>query len=57
MTDSNCNLTVVWRNPAPQRDSSYSRTWMLHSQSGRIIKVHVVFDSASRPRVVDKDAA
>jgi hypothetical protein len=55
MTESK-SLTLVWRNPAPQRESSYAQTWVLHSQSGRITKVHVVFDSGS-PRVAKKSAA
>jgi hypothetical protein len=57
MTESNFNLTVIWRNPAPQRESTYPRTWMLHTQSGRAMKLHVALDSASRPRVLDKGAA
>ena len=57
MTESNFNLTVVWRNPALQRESNYPRTWMLYTQNGRAMKLNVAFDSASRPRVRDKSAA
>ena len=57
MTEGNFNLTVIWTNSAPQRESTYPRTWTLHTQSGRAVELHVVFDSASRPRVLDKGAA
>jgi hypothetical protein len=49
-------LAIVFRNPAPRRESQCPDGWMLLTADRRL-KIIVCRDDARRPRIVWKEAA
>jgi hypothetical protein len=49
-------LAIVFRNPAPRRESQCLDWWMLLTADRRL-KIIVCRDDARRPRIVRKEAA
>ena len=49
------NLIVIRRNPEPNREQCYPRTWLVHTQHGRAVKLIVTHVLRDRPRVKSRE--
>ncbi|HLB88479.1 MAG TPA: hypothetical protein VJK29_12570 [Terriglobales bacterium] len=49
------NLTVIMRNPEPNREQRYPGTWLMHTQHGRAVKLIVTHVLQDRPQVKSRE--
>jgi hypothetical protein len=58
MTDSKrAGFEIVFRNPEPQREVHYSRTWLLCAHNHQDLRIFLSRDGSSQPRIIRKEAA
>ncbi len=45
------NLAIVMKNPGPNRENSYPRTWLLYKPERKTLKLILTRSIESKPRV------